>query len=100
VGDFRFTLFNDVTLFIMALTMGALVWRLKGRIDSNWPLVYWAIVLAYALAFHYSLNLYWILAGAALGLIGRFARHRLLRCIELPAFVYVWWRALGLLLGW
>ncbi len=69
---FRFTLFNDLTLVLMALTIWVGVARFAARLESNWFLIYYALLVAYWKVFEGSLNTYWVLAGVACGLLLRF----------------------------
>lgn len=102
---FRFTLFNNLTLALMGLTVWMAAGRLASRADSNWPLLYYLLVLAYWKAFEGGLNTYWVLTGVACGLLLRFeflggAVAKLVRAVEYAFFAYVLWRGVGLILGW
>jgi hypothetical protein len=97
--SFRFTLFNGCTLLVMAMTIAALVRRFQVPAGSNWPLVYYGVLLGYAFGFKYSLSPYWVVAGLAVALAQRLPRLAFLRCAELVVLVYVSWRCLELLLG-
>ncbi|MFB3826997.1 MAG: hypothetical protein ACE15B_09515 [Bryobacteraceae bacterium] len=99
--NFRFTLFNGLTLFVMALTVATALARLARRRGSNWPLAYYALLLAFALGFPYSLNPYVIGAGAALALAIRFGRPAApVRVAEYGVLAYVMARSVALLLLW
>jgi hypothetical protein len=98
---FRFTLFNSLTLVVMAATLGMVVARVRTPPTALWPAGYWVIVAAFALAFKYSLNLYLVLAGIlAAVLVRNTARPRIARVLEFGVMAYVFTRALGLLLLW
>ncbi len=98
---FRFTLFNSLTLLIMALTILTGVSRWTGGLKSNWPLVYYAMLLGYTIGFKYGLNPYWISAGTLTALLIRFSRWGLrTRWAEAVVFGYVLWRCVGLILLW
>lgn len=102
---FRFTLFNNLTLALMALTIWMAVARFTMRQESNWPLVYYFLLAVYWKAFEGGLNGYWVLAGVACGLLLRFEFLggpvlKMVRGAELAVFAYVLWRSTGLLLGW
>ena len=60
--NFRFTLFNGITLFIMAASAGVAALRIARRDRSKWPLAYYPVLLGYALGFKYSLNP-WVVGG-------------------------------------
>ena len=98
--DFRFTLFNDCTLFVMSVTIAAAAWRFRAAISTNLPFLYYAVLLGYAFGFPYSLNVYAVLAGLAITLVIRVIKWRSGRWAEIPVYVYVLWRGLSLLAGW
>jgi len=101
MASFRFTLFNNLTLFLMALTAGAAVLRLRGRASSSWPLAYYAAALGYTFGFEGGLNPYGVFAGLISSLLVRLGIFpRQARVVELAALAYVLWRCLGLLLLW
>jgi hypothetical protein len=98
---FRFTLFNAVTLLVMGLTVVVAQRRFAGRPTSNWPLAYWALTMAYAVGFHYSLNVLLIAIGAALALMIRLGFHAAnARWAEMVVLIYVLWRCLALIFLW
>jgi hypothetical protein len=96
---FRFTLFNDITLLMMALTAAVAFGRWRGRPRSNWPLLYYAVVCGYTFGFDGSYNRIWLAFGVLCGLSIRFgvASARWAECLF---FGYVLWRSVGLLLMW
>jgi hypothetical protein len=101
--DFKFTLFNSVTLFVMALTLWTAYARFRFRLMSNWFALYYLVILGFWLGFEGSLNTWWILAGIAGALVLRSGRARgplcrSARILELAFFAYVLWRSVGLLL--
>ena len=58
--NLRFTLFNAITLFMMALT-ALLVWRrFAGKLSANWPLGYYLLLVGYTVGFSGGLNPYWV----------------------------------------
>ena len=98
---FRFTLFNCITLLILAWTIVLLWRRFAGKLAANWPLAYYAVLVGYTIGFSGGLNPYWVAAGAACALAIRLgfypARVRLGEAIPLG---YVAWRCVGLVLMW
>jgi hypothetical protein len=101
MGHYPFTLFNAVTLLILALTL-LLAWRrLRGSTRANWPLLYYAAVVGYAIGFSGGLNRYWVAVSVACGVAVRcgFYASRM-RFAELIPLTYIAWRSLGLLLMW
>jgi len=68
MGHYPFTAFNGITALVLVLTV-VLVWRrFRGKPAANWPLLYYAAVAGYTMAFSGGLNIYWVAAGAACGL--------------------------------
>ncbi len=102
---FRFTLFNTLTLALMALTM-VMVWvRLRFSLEKTWPLTYYVLVVAYAEGFPGSLSPYWVFAGVVVGLLLRFEFMggvvlKGVRAAEFAVFGYVLVRSVQLLLMW
>lgn len=97
----RLTVFNSVTLFVMAVTVWMVIARFRYRVESRWFLLYYLLVLAFSRAFEYSLNTWWVCLGVAAGLVLRLAPGwTVVRAIELVFFGYVLWRGAALLLGW
>lgn len=102
---FYFTVFNIITLLLLAATVLVGVKRFSLHMDSNWPLVYYSAVIAYSRWFTYSLPDYWVLAGLSCGLLLRFeflgaALVKLIRAIELLIFAYIILRCAKLILLW
>ena len=100
---FRWTLFNGCTLLLMALTIPVAVARLRGVLESNWPLLYYAALLAYWKAFEGGLSTYAVLLGVACGVLLRFeflggVPLTFVRVLEYFFFAYVLWRGLTLVL--
>jgi len=101
VLELGFTVFNTVTLFILALAIVLVVQRLRLRLRGNWPLAYYAVALAYAFAFPYSLKPLVLLAGMACAILLRFKKfHWGIRTAEIAVLLYVIWRSVALLMGW
>ena len=97
---FRFTLFNSITLLVMALTI-LLVWRRFAGKPANWPLAYYTVVVGYTVAFSGGLNHNWVAFGVACALAIRFGLYpNRVRLVEVVPLGYVAWRCLGLLLMW
>lgn len=99
--SFRFTLFNNLTMFVMAATLAMVLARARSRTAATWPMFYWLIVVGFALGFKYSLNLYLVAAGVLFALLVRFTRRpQPARMAEFGVMAYVFTRCLGLLLMW
>lgn len=101
MGHYPFTLFNGMTVLVLALTL-LLVWRrFKGAPDANWPLAGYAVMGGFTAGFSGGLNPYWVTAGVACGVAIRLGFHpRQMRWLEAIPLGYVTWRCLGLLLMW
>jgi hypothetical protein len=102
---FQITLFNIVTLFLMAATLLIAVKRFSGRVDSNLPLTYYVLLLAYWRGNAYALDNYWVLSGVLCGLLLRFeflggTVEKVIRSFELLVFLYVGVRCVKLILQW
>jgi hypothetical protein len=98
---FRFTLFNSITLLMMALTAVVAVHRFRGRHSSNWPLVYYAVLLGYTFGFEGGLRPEMVLAGLGCAVSIRFGFFwKVVRVGELVVLGYVLWRCLGLIMMW
>jgi len=102
---FQITLFNVVTLFLIAATLVVTVKRLTASADSNWPLAYYGLLLTYWRGYMYTLDNYWVIGGVLCGLVLRFeflggAIEKIIRALELLVFGYVVWSGVRLVLRW
>ena len=102
---FQITLFNVVTLFLMGATLGITAKRLTSSPDSNWPLVYYGLLLGYWRGYMYTLDNYWVIGGVLCGLLLRFeflggAIEKIIRVLELLVFGYIVYSCVRLLLQW
>ena len=102
---FQITLFNVVTLFLMAATLAVTVKRLIAAVDTNWPLAYYGLLLTYWRGYMYTLDNYWVIGGVLCGLLLRFeflggAIEKIIRGLELLVFGYVVWSCVRLILQW
>ena len=102
---FPITVFNVVTLFLLLATIVMAYKRFTLPGESNWPLVYYAILIAYWRSFTYSLDNYWVLMGVLCGLLLRFEFlsgpfQKVIRAIELVVFGYIVWRCFVLIMMW
>ena len=103
--DFKFTLFNEVTLFVVVLTLWTVYSAFRFPLAHRRFALYYFVILGFWLGFDGSLNTWWILAGIAGAVIRRSgAAHGTVRnaarLLELAFFGYVLWRSVGLLLLW
>lgn len=101
----RFTLFNCITLLIMALASGVGVSRWKGNMRGTWPLLCYLLIAAFWKFFPGSLNTWLVMTGIVCGLLLRFAPLggwllMGVRVAEALVLAYIVVRGVGLLLGW
>jgi hypothetical protein len=102
---FKITLFNVITLLLMGLTVWVIVARTRGKVESNWPLVYYLLVLVYWKVFEGGLNFYWVYTGLAAAVFLRFEFMggvvlTFVRLIEYCFLAYMIVRGLQLVLLW
>jgi hypothetical protein len=102
---FQITFFNVVTVCLMAATLLMAVKRFTIRLDSNWPLIYYGLLVAYWYGYTYTLDDYWMAGGLLCGLLLRFeflggAIEKPIRALELGVFTYVVGRCVTLILQW
>ena len=102
---FKVTLFNVITLILIGLTVWVIVTRTRGKLESNWPLVYYLLVLVYWKAFEGGLNFYCVYAGLASAVFLRFEFMggivlTFVRVIEYFFLGYVIVRGLQLIFLW
>jgi hypothetical protein len=102
--EFRFTLFNSVTLLVMGFTLLTGIAFARNKLDRNWLFLYYPLILAYWWIFEGALNTYWVVGGLLCALLLRFSLlggsgQRILRWPELIALTYVFLRGADLLVG-
>jgi hypothetical protein len=95
---FEITLFNVVTLMLMVATVLVAARRFSARADSNWPLTYYGVLLAYWRGYTYTLDTYWVLVLRFEFLGG--AVEKLIRTLEILVFGYVIYCCVKLILRW
>ncbi len=91
-------------LILLSLTAWMVVGRFTKSLESNWPLVYYLLVVAHLKVFEGGLNPYWVYAAVVSGLFLRFefmggAVLKTFRVLELCALAYIGWRAFILIVG-
>jgi len=99
MGHYPFTLFNSITVLVLAWTV-LLAWRrFRGAPAANLPLVCYAVIAGYTVGFSGGLNRYWVAAGVTCAVAIRLGFYpRQVRWVEAIAIGYVAWRCVGLLL--
>jgi hypothetical protein len=86
--------FNTLTLMLIGATLAVGCSRFRLSLDSNWPLMYYGVLLSYWRSAIHDLDAYWILAGLVCALLLRFEflnkpLENLLRGLELMVFIYI-----------
>ena len=99
------SVFNVLTLILMALTIWLGVSRFTAGLDSNWAMVYYVLLVAHLKAFDGGLNPYWVYVGVVAGLLLRFefmggAVLKVVWGMELAAMTYYVWRFVSLIMMW
>jgi riboflavin transporter FmnP len=102
---FQVTPFNLITLILLGLTVWVIVARTRGMLESNWPLVYYLLVLVYWKVFEGGLSPYWVYAGLVSAVLLRFEFMggivlTFVRVIEYIFLGYVIVRGLQLIFLW
>jgi hypothetical protein len=96
------TSFDLLTFILLVLTMWLIASRFSQSLESNWPLVYYLVVVAHLKAFDGGLNPYWVYVAVVCGLFLRFefmggAILKSFRVIELITLAYIAWRSFSLI---
>ena len=102
---FQVTPFNVITLILLGLTVWVIVARTRGQLESDWPLVYYLLVLVYWKVFEGGLSPYWVYAGLVSAVLLRFEFMggivlTFVRVIEYIFLGYVIVRGLQLIFLW
>src|SRR5260370_8940070 len=103
--DVEIPIFNVVDPILMGGAGLVAIKRFSGRKDSNWPLGYYGVLLAYWRGYAYTLDTYWVMGGLLCGLMLRFeflggAAEKLIRVLEVLVFGYVILCCVTLILRW
>jgi len=90
------------TIGLLAMSFWLVVFRFTGKVESNWPLIFWGMAAAHVQTFE-ALNPYIIWFGAIAALFLRFefmgrAFVRLFIFLELPALCYAGWTCLRIIM--
>jgi hypothetical protein len=105
MGHVQITNFSLPTFILVVLTIWVAVSRFTAGLESNWPLVYYLLVVAHLKAFEAGLNPYWVYVGVVTGLLLRFEFMggfvlKFVWAVELVALSYNCWRCVSLILMW
>ncbi len=98
--DPRFTVFNGSTVVFVAITVWVLSVRIRGVVDSNWPLFYYVAVVAYSAVFPGYLDPAFVYAGVVCALLLRFEFMggfflKIVRVIEIIVLAYYAYAAIS-----
>jgi len=104
MGGTSATSFALLTFILVGLTLWVVVSRFTRNLESNWPLVYYLVVVAHLKAFEGGLNPYVVYLAVVCGLFLRFefmggAVLKIFRVIELGTLTYIAWRGMSLIMG-
>ena len=101
MGHYPYTLFNGITLLVLALTLLLLWQRFRRSLAANWPLACYAVIAAYTFGFSGGLSPYWVAAALACAVAIRLGFYpRRVRWIEAIALACIAWRCVALLSMW
>ena len=64
--------FDGTILMLLALTVGMMVVRFKAKLENNWPVFYWMLLVYIAYSRHDTWNFNVVSAGAISALLLRF----------------------------
>ncbi|MCL6506217.1 MAG: hypothetical protein K6T59_04250 [Bryobacteraceae bacterium] len=100
----RFTLFNAITLLIVAVTLVTGVALARRKLTPNWPFAYYLLIVAYWKVFEGALNTLWVFAGLSCAVLLRFRvpGGRVEQVVwwgALAALAYIFLRGVDLILG-
>jgi hypothetical protein len=104
MGGIAGTSFSLLTFILLTLTAWVMVGRFTLSLESNWPLVYYLMVVAHLKAFEGGLNPHCVYVAVVCGLFLRFEFMggpvlKSFRAIELGALAYIAWRSFTLIVG-
>jgi hypothetical protein len=98
------TSFLLLTFILVVLTIWMVIGRFTRSLESNWPLVYYLVVVAHLKAFDGGLNPYLVYVAVVCGLFLRFefmggAILKGFRALELGTLTYIAWRSFSLIVA-
>jgi hypothetical protein len=104
MGGISVTSFSLLTFILLVLTVWVVVGRFTRSLESNWPLVYYLMVVAHLKAFDGGLNPYCVYVAVVCGLFLRFEFMggpvlKTFRVIELGMLAYIAWRSFTLIVS-
>jgi hypothetical protein len=99
------SVFNVTTALLMAFTIWLVIFRQVGRVDSNWPFLYYACAVAFTETFSGGLDPQFVYGGLICGLLLRFEFlgaffTKFVRVVEMAVAGYILWRGLALIMLW
>ncbi|MCE5308814.1 MAG: hypothetical protein LLG20_14340 [Acidobacteriales bacterium] len=104
MGGTSDTTFVLLTFILLVLTVWMVLGRFTRGLESNWPLVYYFMVVAYLKAFDGGLNPYLVYVAVVCGLFLRFEFMggiilKAFRTVEMFTLVYIGLRTFSLVVG-
>lgn len=92
--DPRFAPFNITTAVLAGVTIWVLIARVRGMVESNWPLFYYIGVIAYTMFFPDYLDPAWVYSGVVCTLLLRFEFMggvflKLIRFLDIVVLVFL-----------
>jgi hypothetical protein len=99
------TPFGIATVALLLFTILMAVFRYTNRLDSNWPLVFYLLLVLHTKIFEGGLNPYVTYVAIVTALFIRFEFMggiilKFFRLVELCCLAYFGWRLFGLLMLW
>ncbi len=99
----RYTTFNLITSGVFALTIWVIVWRFVAKVESNWPLVYYLLLVVYLKVFEGSIDPYIVYVAVVSALFLRFEFMggwflKFVQVVELGSLLYIGFRCVKLIL--
>jgi hypothetical protein len=93
-----------LSFILLVLTIWMVIGRFTRSLESNWPLVYYLVVVAHLKAFDGGLNPYLVYVAVVCGLFLRFEFMggpilKGFRAVELGALAYITWRSFSLIVA-
>ncbi len=103
--DPRFGAFNVTTGLLAALTISVLIARVRGVVQSNWPLLYYVGVIFYTTLYEGYIDPAWVYAGVVSSLLLRFEFMggiflTIIRLIDIVVLCYLAYVSVVNLLVW
>jgi hypothetical protein len=91
-----------LTMILVGLTVWLAIARNRIRLENNWPLVYYLLLVLYQKRYPDNIEPIWVYIGVVTALFLRFEFvggivTKFLRGVELVVLAYITWRCLGVI---